>query len=74
MHSDGRFEVNISGGDGNRRGDEQHRGPGLQPGQTITWQAGDRREYIGDWPGQCEYTDHRGQCTLPVSHHGHHAP
>jgi len=51
-------------------GDQEHEGPGLPqfPYQRITWQAGDRREYTGDWPGPCP------ECTLHLGHHGRHAP
>lgn len=53
-------------------GDPAHEGPGLAefPGQVITWQAGDRREYTGDWPGPCPHQP----CILHVGHHGRHAP
>jgi hypothetical protein len=34
---------------------------------TLTWLAGDRREFTGDWPGPC--TKLAG-CTLHTGHHG----
>jgi len=49
-------------------GDEHHKGPsGVIPGQTIEWQARDRREYEGSYPGHCELTP---GCILPAGHHG----
>ena len=52
--------------------DYEHSGPGLPqfPDQRIVWQAGDRREYIGDWPGLCPHQP----CILHTGHHGRHAP
>jgi hypothetical protein len=62
---DGRVAVDYDG-------DGAHAGPALMAGQRITWQAGDRREYTGDWPGLCPGS---GQgCTLHAGHHGDHAP
>lgn len=53
-------------------GDPSHSGPsGVMPGQRITWEAGDRREYVGDWPGEC---DKLPGCTLHLGHHGRCAP
>lgn len=47
-------------------GDPKHTGPsGVLVGQTITWLAGDRREYAGSYPGPCELT--RG-CILHTGH------
>jgi hypothetical protein len=38
----------------------------------LTWHSGDRREFMGDWPGPCPGS---GQgCTLHIGHHGNHAP
>jgi hypothetical protein len=55
---------------GNR---DPHEGPGLPefPYQRITWLPGDRREYVGDWPGNC-----RGKsgCVLHAGHFGRCAP
>ena len=52
-------------------GDPHHSGPsGVRQGQVITWQAGDRREYTGLWPGPCPFP----ACTLHAGHHGRHAP
>jgi hypothetical protein len=44
----------------------------------ITWHEGDRRNYHGDWPGQCPYKAHPlwhdpSQCPLPDGHPGDHA-
>lgn len=50
--------------------DPVHEGPGLVTGQTITWYAGDRREYTGEWPGPCPAQP----CILHAGHHGGHAP
>lgn len=57
----------------------EHEGPtGIFPDQKVIWQAGDRREFTGDWPGFCTklpgkpYTG--GGCTLHVGHHGRCAP
>lgn len=44
----------------------------LSPAQTLTWQAGDRREFTGDWPGPC--TGKVTGCTLHTGHHGRCAP
>jgi hypothetical protein len=38
---------------------------------TLSWAAGDRREFTGDWPGACIAT---AGCTLPTRHHGRCAP
>lgn len=62
---DGRLSVGYDG-------DGDHEGPsGYTPGQVISWHAGDRREYTGDWPGPCTKT--RG-CTLHTEHFGRCAP
>ncbi len=51
--------------------DEHHEGPsGVFAGQRISWVAGDRREYTGDWPGLCPDQP----CVLHAGHHGRHAP
>ena len=52
--------------------DDPHEGPGLPqfPGQRIIWQPGDRREYVGEWPGPCTqpgcvlHLGHLGRCAL----------
>jgi hypothetical protein len=54
----------------------QHRGehpnPAAPAGYTvITWLAGDRRAFTGDWPGYCDTTP---GCTLHARHHGRCAP
>ena len=60
----GRYSVAFAG-------EPEHEGPtGVHPGQKITWQAGDRREYTGDWPGPCPHQP----CILHLGHHGRHAP
>lgn len=38
---------------------------------TLSWHAGDRREFTGDWPGPC--TKLAG-CVLHTGHHGRCAP
>jgi hypothetical protein len=45
---------------------DPHEGPGLPqfPYQRISWLPGDRREYVGEWPGPCG----AAPCTL---HRGH---
>lgn len=59
---DGKYGTNVVG-------DSRHIGPtGLFPGQVVAWFAGDRREYIGEWPGYCPRED----CGFPASHHGNH--
>jgi hypothetical protein len=43
----------------------------------ITWLAGDRREFSGEWPGYCtRLGSHGGRqiCTLPAEHRGSCAP
>jgi hypothetical protein len=51
-------------------GDGQHRAL-LDNGVTwMTWEAGDRREFEGAWPGPCKLAD----CTLHDGHHGKCAP
>ena len=50
--------------------DAEHSGEGMVPGQRITWLAGDRREYTGEWPGLCPDQP----CILHDGHHGRHAP
>jgi len=58
-----------------RHTDPYHRGryPSPHPsGYTvISWQAGDRREYTGEWPGPCVlvkgcvlHTGHVGKCAV----------
>lgn len=39
--------------------------PGSETG--VDWKAGDRREYIGDWPGICQRSP---DCNLHAGHHG----
>lgn len=52
--------------------DPDHEGPGPYfDYQRVSWQAGDRREYTGDWPGPCPVTP---GCTLHLGHHGRCAP
>lgn len=52
--------------------DMEHAGPGpFTEGQRVTWQAGDRREYTGEWPGPCAAT---AGCTLHAGHLGRCAP
>jgi hypothetical protein len=74
-------EVTITRGPDNRfsvetEGSPDHSGPsGFVPGQRITWQAGDRREYTGDWPGPCmKLFPSSEPCILHVGHHGRCAP
>lgn len=58
-----------------RRGNAgPHEGPGLPqfPGQRITWLPGDRREYVGEWPGPC--ADRIPGCVLHLGHLGRCAP
>jgi hypothetical protein len=38
----------------------------------ISWLAGDRREFTGDWPGYCGLGS--PPCVLPAGHHRGHAP
>lgn len=47
--------------------DDHHEGPGLPefPYQRVSWVAGDRREFTGDWPGYCTRTQ---GCPLPEGH------
>jgi hypothetical protein len=51
---------------------------GLFNGITkINWYEGDRREYTGDWPGNCDKLPGMpmaGGCTLHLGHHGRCAP
>lgn len=57
--------------------DSRHEGPGIVAGQRVTWYAGDRREYTGDWPGYCDRLGGKaflGGCTLPAGHRGNCAP
>jgi hypothetical protein len=60
----GRFGVEY-------QGEPQHSSR-LPNGVTVlTWEAGDRREFLGDWPGLCLLG--KG-CTLHRGHHGRCAP
>lgn len=43
----------------------EHGGPAIIEGQQVNWLPGDRREYEGDWPGQCLLND---WCILPDGH------
>ncbi len=61
---DGRISVDVDG-------DPHHSGPGIYPGQRINWQAGDRREHTGGYPGPCMKL---AGCTLHTGHHGRCAP
>ena len=46
----------------------EHPNPQAQGGVTlISWMAGDRREYIGEWPGSCKRLP---GCVLHDGHHG----
>jgi hypothetical protein len=36
----------------------------------VTWKAGDRREFTGDWPGYCRKLGHLQNSMLPAGHHG----
>jgi hypothetical protein len=36
----------------------------------VTWLAGDRREFTGDWPGYCRALGHYRDSTLPAGHKG----
>jgi hypothetical protein len=38
----------------------------------LHWEAGDRREFTGDWPGPC--VNLVAGCTLHAGHHGRCAP
>jgi hypothetical protein len=56
-------------------GDLHHRGvirdyayPGSET--VLSWQAGDRREFTGEWPGACPHQP----CSLPAGHYGRDAP
>jgi hypothetical protein len=52
-------------------GIDGHEGPtGYLHGQRVSWKAGDRREYTGEWPGPCPHQP----CILHKGHHGRHAP
>jgi hypothetical protein len=65
---DGLFSVSTSG-------DPHHEGPsGVHEGQVVSWEAGDRREYTGDWPGPCPKLPPPRPCTLHDGHHGRCAP
>jgi hypothetical protein len=46
-----------------------HTSIGPNPDQTVAWQDGDRRDFVGEHPGPC---DSKG-CLLPLNHHGNHA-
>ena len=66
----GLFSIEYSDSGGH---DGEHRAvlrdfayPGSQTG--LTWRAGDRREFAGDWPGPC--TGRVAGCTLHAGHHG----
>jgi hypothetical protein len=52
-------------------GDPEHSGPAGNGVTRISWLAGDRREFTGDWPGPC--TKLPG-CVLHTGHHGRCAP
>lgn len=44
----------------------RHPNPAAEGGFTaVTWRAGDRREYTGEWPGPCERTP---GCILHAGH------
>ena len=68
-HPDGRYDVTTIG-DG-LPDTHVHR---FRAGVTeLTWNAGDRREFTGDWPGPCDRGLRNG-CTLHAGHHGRCAP
>jgi hypothetical protein len=50
--------------------DHEGQNPFVSWESVISWQAGDRREYTGEWPGACP----EQPCTLHAGHHGRHAP
>ena len=53
-------------------GDPEHQAK-VGPYQTsLTWHAGDRREFTGNWPGPC--TGKVPGCVLHTGHHGRCAP
>lgn len=57
---------NKHGGDPHHRG--KHTNPAAANGYTvISWLAGDRREYTGEWPGPCDKTP---GCVLHLGHRG----
>lgn len=56
----------VTVGDGLPDTNEHHAHIGPH-GTLLSWQAGDRREYTGGWPGPCTRT---GGCTLHTGHHG----
>lgn len=70
---DGRFSVTTIGdGQPDTHQHHAHVGPN---GMTLDWDAGDRREFTGDWPGPCPLLGRGlGQCTLHTGHHGRCAP
>jgi hypothetical protein len=61
---DGRISAEVDG-------DEGHSGPAGNGVTRISWQAGDRREFTGDWPGPCAKLP---GCVLHTGHHGRCAP
>lgn len=66
---DGRYSA-VTIGDG--QPDTHEHLAHISPSQHVHWQAGDRREFTGDWPGPCE-----GKvpgCVLHAGHHGRCAP
>jgi len=65
----GQFSV-VTIGDG-QPDTHEHRSH-ISSGQVLTWGAGDRREFTGDWPGLC--TGKVPGCVLRTGHHGRCAP
>jgi hypothetical protein len=66
---DGRFAVSYEGEPQHHAVIRDYAGPGSE--SIITWEAGDRREFKGEYPGPC--TRLHG-CTLHDDHHGKCAP
>jgi hypothetical protein len=54
----------------------EHEGMAANGVTMISWWAGDRREYTGDWPGNCQLLSDgvSAPCTLHTGHHGRCAP
>lgn len=68
QRADGKFGVLVEG-------DPVHEGTGAMQGQVISWKAGDRREYLGEWPGYCQKMASQGAafhsgCVFHEGHHG----
>lgn len=67
---DGRFSVATVGDGGPET--HVHKARVGANGTVLSWNAGDRREYTGEFPGLC--TGKIPGCTLPLGHHGNCAP